>query len=42
VELPPGRHVVELRYRPWALSLGLALSAGCLAAALLAWSRSAA
>jgi len=42
VELPPGRHVVELRYRPWALYVGLALSAGCLAAALLAWSRSAA
>jgi hypothetical protein len=37
VELPPGRHVVELRYRPWALSLGLAVSGLSLGAALLAW-----
>lgn len=37
VELPPGRHLVELRYRPWALSLGLAVSGLSLGAALLAW-----
>jgi uncharacterized membrane protein YczE len=42
LELSPGRHHIELRYWPWALSLGLGISAASIAALLLAWRRFAA
>jgi hypothetical protein len=36
VAVPAGRHDVELRYRPWSLPVGLALSGASLALAALA------
>jgi hypothetical protein len=39
VLLPPGRQLVEFRYRPRALALGLLVSVASLGAALLAWRR---
>jgi hypothetical protein len=42
VPVEAGRHRVELRYRPWTVWAGLALSGAALLLAALAWARSAA
>ena len=41
VEVPPGKHVVEFRYRPWSFYLGFLLSGLTLAIGVTVWYRKA-